>query len=300
MPNFHIENVTGSDKTVDIVVDIFNKVNSGGTKLSKGDLALARVCAEWPDARQELRSALKDWERAGYHFKMDWLLRNVNTVLTGEAMFSALKDVDAQTFQAGLKQTKRAINYLLNVISGRLGLDHDRVLGGRYAFPIMTRYLTQQGGHFRNGQERDQLLYWYVHSFLWGRFAGSTESILNQDLGAMEEHDAALDGLNEQLRIWRGELRVRPENFASWSRGARFYPMLYLLTRVGEGRDWGTGLALKANLLGRINQLQLHHIFPKSQLYKHDYSRSDANALANFCFLTQDTNLQISNNLPEV
>ena len=298
--NFHIENVTGSDKTVDIVVDIFNKVNSGGTKLSKGDLALARVCAEWPDARQELRLALKDWERAGYYFKMDWLLRNVNTVLTGEAMFSALKDVDAQTFQAGLKQTKRAINYLLNVISGRLGLDHNRVLGGRYAFPIMTRYLTQQGGHFRNGQERDQLLYWYVHSFLWGRFAGSTESILNQDLAAMEEHDAALDGLIEQLRIWRGELRVRPENFASWSRGARFYPMLYLLTRVGEARDWGTGLALKANLLGRINQLQLHHIFPKSQLYRRDFSRSEANALANFCFLTQDTNLQISNNLPEV
>jgi hypothetical protein len=297
---FHIEEVTGPDKTVDIVVDIFNKVNSGGTKLSKGDLALARVCAEWPDARQELRSALKDWERVGYHFKMDWLLRNVNTVLTGEAMFSALKDVDAQTFQTGLKQTKRAINYLLNVISGRLGLDHDRVLGGRYAFPIMTRYLTQQGGHFRNGQERDQLLYWYVHSFLWGRFAGSTESILNQDLAAMEEHDAALDGLIEQLRIWRGELRVRPENFASWSRGARFYPMLYLLTRVGEARDWSTGLALKANLLGRINQLQLHHIFPKSQLYKRDFSRSEANALANFCFLTQDTNLQISNNLPEV
>jgi hypothetical protein len=297
---FHIEEVTGPDKTVDIVVDIFNKVNSGGTKLSKGDLALARVCAEWPDARQELRSVLKDWERAGYHFKMDWLLRNVNTVLTGEAMFSALKDVDAQTFQTGLKHTKRAINYLLNVISGRLGLDHDRVLGGRYAFPIMTRYLTQQGGHFRNGQERDQLLYWYVHSFLWGRFAGSTESILNQDLAAMEEHDAALDGLIEQLRIWRGELRVRPENFASWSRGARFYPMLYLLTRVGEARDWGTGLALKANLLGRINQLQLHHIFPKSQLYKRDFSRSEANALANFCFLTQDTNLQISNNLPEV
>ena len=42
---FHIESVTGADKTVDEVVDIFNNVNSGGTKLSKGDLALARICA---------------------------------------------------------------------------------------------------------------------------------------------------------------------------------------------------------------------------------------------------------------
>lgn len=42
--DLYIEEVTGAEKTVDIVVDIFNRVNSGGTKLSKGDLALARLC----------------------------------------------------------------------------------------------------------------------------------------------------------------------------------------------------------------------------------------------------------------
>ena len=41
--------MTGPDKDVDVVVEIFNKLNSGGTKLSSGDLALARICAEWPD-----------------------------------------------------------------------------------------------------------------------------------------------------------------------------------------------------------------------------------------------------------
>ena len=296
---FHIEEVTGADKTVDIVVNIFNKVNSGGTKLSKGDLALARVCAEWPDARQELRRLLKQWRDAGFYFKMDWLLRNVNTVLTGEALFTALKDVDAIQFQTGLKQTEKAINYLLNVISGRLGLDHDRVLGGVYAFPIMTRYLNQQDGKFKDAQERDKMLYWYVHSFLWGRFAGSTESILNKDLGVMENQEGALDRLIEQLRLSRGDLVVRPQNFDSWSLGARFYPMLYLLTRVGEAQDWGTGLPLKADLLGKINWLQIHHIFPKSQLYKRGHYRSEVNAIANYCFLTQSTNLNISNKLPE-
>ena len=29
--HFHIEEVTGSDKTLDVVVDIFNRANSGGT-----------------------------------------------------------------------------------------------------------------------------------------------------------------------------------------------------------------------------------------------------------------------------
>ncbi len=33
--DLHIEEVSGEDKTVDVVVDIFNRVNSGGTKLSR-------------------------------------------------------------------------------------------------------------------------------------------------------------------------------------------------------------------------------------------------------------------------
>ena len=83
--------MTGEDKTVDVVVDIFNRVNSGGTRLSKGDLALARICAMWPEARDEMKPRMKKWRDAGYDFRLEWLLRNINTIVTGKAMFSALQ-----------------------------------------------------------------------------------------------------------------------------------------------------------------------------------------------------------------
>ena len=48
-----------------------------------------------------------------------------------------------------------------------------------------------------------------------------------------------------------------------------------------------------------MNRLEVHHVFPKAQLYKHKYYRSEVNAVANFCFLTKETNLRISDQLPE-
>jgi hypothetical protein len=72
-----------------------------------------------------------------------------------------------------------------------------------------------------------------------------------------------------------------------------------MMTRMGEARDWGSGLPLKANLRGRMSRLEVHHIFPKAQLYKKNYRRAEVNALANFCFLTKDTNLVITDRLPE-
>src|SRR5947209_2985695 len=158
----HVEKVTGEDKSVVVVVDIFNRVNSGGTKLSKGDLALAKICASWPEARQEMKACIKRWEQAGFFFDLDWLLRNITTILTSQAMFSALKDIDTPSFQEGLKQAEKTCNYLLNMISGRLGLDHDRVLGGRYAFPVMTCYLARNGGMLQDARERDKLLEWSI------------------------------------------------------------------------------------------------------------------------------------------
>lgn len=296
--DLHMEEVTGEDKTVDVVVDIFNRVNSGGTKLSKGDLALAKICAEWPDARAEMKARLDKWKNAGFFFKLEWLLRCINTVTTGEALFSALKDVDTQTFRKSLEQTEKFVDSLLNLTASRLGLDHDRVLGSRYSFPLLARYLLLRGGQVSDHTERDKLLYWYVHTFLWGRYAGSTESVLNQDLRQIEDLDGALDRLIRQLRQNRGDLRLNANDFVGWSQGARFYPLLYMLTRVCRAKDWQSGIELSSHLLGAMSRLELHHIFPKALLYKHGYERPDVNALANFTFLTKETNLHVSDRDP--
>ena len=296
--DLHNEEVTGADKTLDVVVDIFNRVNSGGTKLSKGDLALAKICADWPDARDTMKAKLREWNKAGFQFNLDWLLRSVNTALTGEAKFQFLHEKSAEEIQNGLKRAAKHVDTSLNMIGGRLGLDHDQVFFGRFGVPVMVRYLDQRSSPM-DMKERDKLLFWFVQAAMWGRFSGSTESFIDQDLAALEGEDGGLDKLLEQLRLWHGGLRAEPGHFTGWSLGARFYPVLYLLTRMGESRDWATGLPLKANLLGKMSRLEVHHIFPKAQLYKRKFKRPEVNALGNFCFLTKDTNLDISDRLPE-
>lgn len=296
--DLHVEEVTGADKTLEVVVDIFNRVNSGGTKLSKGDLALAKICADWPEARDIMKSKLAEWGKADYHFNLDWLLRSVNTVLTGEAKFQFLEGRSADEVQNGLKRAVKHIDTSLNMIGGRLGLDHDRVFFGRFGVPVIVRYLDQRQGVL-DEKERDKLLFWFAQAGMWGRFSGSTESFIDQDLAALEGPEGGLDKLLQQLRLWHGGLSVEPGNFTGSSLGARFYPVLYLLTRMSQARDWGTGLPLKSSLLGKMSKLEVHHIFPKAQLYKRRLMRAEVNALGNFCFLTKDTNLNISDRLPE-
>lgn len=296
--DIHIQTVSGSDKTIDVVVEIFNNVNSGGTKLSKGDLALAKICGEWPQARDEMKKILAKYRAAGYDFSMEWLLRCITVYLTGQPYFNALSQIASDDVQKALPKTDQMIGTCLDHIGTRLGLDHARVLGGVFAIVTMIGYLRYNNWKLSGSVEWDKLLYWYVHSFLWGRYAGSTESALAQDLNTINRGEG-IDGLIRQLKQSRGDLAIRPEDFWGWSTGARFYPLLYLLTRTNHARDWGTNLELSNNLLGKNSTLDVHHIFPKDLLYKAGKSKAIVNSLANYAFLIKETNIAISNRSPE-
>lgn len=287
----HIEEIAGDGRDLDEVVDIFNRVNSGGTKLSSADLALARLCAHSPQARNELRQLLEVWAQAGFHFKQEWLLRCVTAVATNQASFSSLRDVSVSEFSVALKKAAQGVDFLLNLLNARLGIDHHRVLASTYALIALARLVSDSGGSITDVRTQQRILFWYVHSFMWGRYSGPVETRIRRDLLAVEAD--GVDGLIEEIAQWRGSLEVRPDDFVSSSVGARFYPMMYILTRVNDARDLQNGLSLSHRMLGAHSNLHVHHIFPKARLYDAGYTRSQVNALGNFCFLTAESNWQI-------
>ena len=187
---FHVETVTGADKTIDVVVDIFNQVNSGGTKLSKGDLALAKISAYWPLAREEMQKRLDRWAAAGYRFNLDWLLRCINALLIGQSDFAELDkhNFTATDIQHGLQRTEKHIDSVLNLIAWRLGLAHHQVLGSPNSLPALIRLFDKEDA-LLDYRTRDRLLYWYIHALLWGRYSGPVETVIRQDLIAIDENE---------------------------------------------------------------------------------------------------------------
>lgn len=292
--DLYISNVTGEDKTIDVVVEIFNNVNTGGTKLNKGDLALAKICSMWPDARSEMKKYLKQLQSAGYYFSLEWLLRCVTVYMTGRPYFAELDKYSIDNFKDALYKTEQMVGLCLDHIGSRLGLDHDRVLASKFAIATMIGYIHAQPSAKLDNAHWNKLMYWYIHTFLWGRYASSTESKMAQDMNVIQEGEG-VEGLLRLIRQQRGDLKLTPEDFWGWSTGARFYPLLYLLTRMNHAKDFGSGLELTHNLLGKNSTLEVHHIL----LYKAGKSKSIVNSLANYAFLTKETNLEISNRRPE-
>ena len=294
-----IQQITGDDKTTDIVVDIFNRVNSGGTTLSKGDLALARIGARWPAARTEMQQRLNKWKSAGFDASLDWLLRCMNTIITESSELDRLEPerVGRETFQGSLQKTENAVDHLLEAMRSHLFMDVDRVYNSKQAFPVMVKYLVDNGGRFPNRATMARLFHWYISVAIWGRFSGPVETVINQDLLGLAS-SSPIESLLRNLRLSQGERSVAPENFDLGYTRARFYPMLYVMSRIRDARDWGTGNRLRQHSLGDHTNLELHHIFPKAYLRRNKIPGKDANNMGNIAFQTRETNRAIGNKPP--
>lgn len=297
--NLPVEEIGGGERHIDEVVEIFNRVNTGGTTLSSADIALARVCAHSPDARDKLNSRLRRWSQDGFKFRLEWLLRCVTVVATGKASYNSLGPVSPSEFFDALKKAEQSIDFLLNLLHDWLGIDDGRILPSSYALIVPALLVARSGGSIADADEQRRVLFWYLHCAMWGRYSGSTETRIQRDLETLDAD--GVEGLITELDQWRGSLEVRPEDFDNWSIGARFYPLLYILTRVLDARNLCDNLQLHLGKHGIKGQLQLHHIFPKKRLYdaEYNYNKTQVNALANFCFLTAECNQKIGAAWPE-
>ena len=298
MIDLPVQSLTGEDKTTEVVVDIFNRVNSGGTRLSKGDLALARICAHWPEGRTEMQERLKKWRAAGFDADLDWLLRCMTGVVANSSEYERLERIEIETIQQSLTQTEVAVDHLLEAMRSHLYMDTDRVFSSKQALPVIVRYLTDRRGRFPNQATMVRILHWYLSVAVWGRFAGPTETVINQDLSALESEDP-IGALLRNLRQSQGERAVAHENFDVNYNRSRFYPLLYVMSRVHDARDWGTGNQLRHHSLGDHTNLEMHHIFPRAHLRRHGVSANDANNIGNIAFQTRETNRAIGSRPPD-
>ena len=291
------QTLTAKEIDTDAAVEIFNEVNSGGKRLKKGELALARIGAQWPWVREEMRQRLAKWEAKGFKADRDWLLRCITAIVADNSQYEELRRKSIPAIQQALELAEPAIDRLLEATQTYLGMDDDKVHKSKQSFPPMVKYLVNNNGDFPDDAAKARLLHWYIGASIRGRFSGPVETVINQDLAALRSDDP-IESLRQNLIREQGDRSVSPEDFDFNSSTARFYSLLHILSHAGGARDWGTGQLLTGQDQGNGSALELHHIFPKSYLRNNGVLAKDANNCGNWTFQTRNTNRGIRDRNP--
>jgi hypothetical protein len=74
-------------------IDIFDRINSQGTKLTDAELALTHVTAKWPQARRVLKEKISFYEGRDFDLNLTFMTRALVATVTGRALYELIHRV---------------------------------------------------------------------------------------------------------------------------------------------------------------------------------------------------------------
>lgn len=282
--------------TYDEVTEIFVRVNSLGAKLRGSDLALAQITAKWRNSLKTFEDFQHQCAKAGFDVDLGILLKNLIAIATGQSRFLTIGSLSVQALQAAWKESCAGMEFAVNFLKNNAKIDSPVLLSSPYALISLSYY-----GHMRDfalsEEESNRLRYWVLVENAKGRYSrGSSESILDQDLGTIRSGGGAQD-LTDRLRQQVGRLDIAPEDLEGRNQRSALFKTMFLAFRAADAKDWISQLTIALDHSGVQHRLQFHHIFPKAILNGTN-TRREADDIANLAFISGKMNRQISDKSP--
>ena len=289
--------------SLDDSIDIFDRVNSKGTKLTDADLALTHATGKWPAARREMKALIEELNQRYFYFNLTFMTRALTGVVCKRALFETLHNQPQHQLQEGWGKLKRILEYLTNILPQHAIHSTEDLNTTNVLVPLIV-YLSLNEGRFPNEQALNSAIHWLYAAHIWARYTAQTDQRLEHDVSLVVREESPWEALRERIIDQRGRIEVKASDFEGRGVQHPLYRAVHILAKAHHAVDWFNGSPL-GTTHGQAYKLHNHHIFPQSVLYNNRFDPDNhlhvkiVNEIANRAFLTAETNLRISNRLPE-
>jgi Protein of unknown function DUF262 len=251
-------------QNLDEVLDIFVRVNSGGTPLAKTDLLFSTIVAEWENGREAIEEFLEKLNQkgSGFCFDMDFMMR-VCLVLAKcpiRLRVASFKSENVKLIVKDWKSITTAVDRAVDLLV-EWGFQGATLPSTNAIIPVA--YAIKSG--FDIGASKTDLRLLLIKSLLTGVYGGSGDQVLSSVRKAMDEM-VKTDGVF-QLKKFEAIIGLPGGKSITISEDT----LDDLLVSVRGARSFALLSLLSSHL--KFNQVQFH------QDHIHSYAGFDIGAL---------------------
>jgi len=258
-----------TDQTLDKVLNIFIRINSGGTKLSYSDLLLSIATAQWEtkDAREEIITIVDEINEIGNGFNVD-----KDFILKSSLILSDFKDFAFKVdnfnksnmleIEKNWEYITKALKLAVKLVSS-FGYDRETLTSNNALIPIAYYlYKKQVNESFITSnstlEDKKKIRKWLVLSLIKRAFSGQPDNVLRpiRELIQQNTDEFPLDEIIKKFKGTNKTLIFSDEDIENLT----FY-------KYGQGFTFSV-LSLLYPTLDFRNKFHVDHIFPKSLFKK--------------------------------
>ena len=259
--NFYLENSQELEK----VLNIFIRVNSGGTILSYSDLLLSIAAAQWKtrDAREEINLLVDGINQIGnnFEFDKDFVLKSclILSDITGIAFkVDNFNSANMKRIEDAWDDISMALKLAIELVSS-FGYNFQTLTSNNAVIPI-AYYIMKLGnptnfvGSSNHKEDRTNIKKWFMLSLVKRAFSGQPDNVLRPIRKIIQENEGSfpVEKIIDKFKGTNKSLIFTEEDVET---------LLY--SKYGQGHTFSILALIYPNLDYR-NKFHQDHIFPKS------------------------------------
>src|SRR3990167_6259848 len=182
----YVMQVLEKNMSYEEVTEIFVRVNSLGIKLRGSDLALAQITSRWKGFMQLIEDFANEFKNdEDYIIETGLPVRMMVIFATHQSRFKTVGKISKEKLGEAWEQAKNGLEYAINFLRAE-GIDKLSFLSSPFLLVPIAVYWVLKNGEAITDVERKKILRWFYLAHMRGHYSmGSSESILDADLGVL-------------------------------------------------------------------------------------------------------------------
>lgn len=289
--------VAVSDMEINDAIEIFERINRQGRKLTRYDLISASV-SEFFDLRQRSEEDIINELKTDFgEIEETSIPQAVALNKKGRTDHDTQLNLTAEDIESVWDDTAKCFALAVDFVKKNLGVARKSFLPYDAILPILAHYFFRTGsGSINVFEHRRQLEHWFWQSAFSQRYTDKSQSRMNEDTGWIKQL------VNDDKPF--EPLTIANENDLIDSSMGRTTSAIrngvLCLFNVKKPRHFinRMELDLGSNPLLKFTRAEKHHIFPAAFLKSKGFDARLVDSIPNFCFIPSDLNKQIGDRPP--
>jgi len=268
-----VEQIIPTKARINEAINIFYIVNASGVNLTDAELALAQISGYWPDAREQIKAKLRQLEKDGWVFNLDFMMYVLLGVLynLGSKMEKLHPKENFPKIKEAWSQLESdTLDYVFNIMKSQAFIDHTKEINSVYALIPILSFAFNKGKDRMTLIEIKKAIKWFYFSQIRQRYVSQLPQKLDRDLRIIASDPNPFDSLIAVIQSER-KLEIDKDEFIG---AGVSHPLWGLMKWYFKSRNavcLSTGISIRKNM-GKKYDLEYDHIFPYSVLKENGYN----------------------------
>lgn len=279
-------------------IEIFQRINQAGKRLSRYDLICANVWSEDFNFRSLVESFNQELKRKGFgQLKETVFTQTFSLILKDRCTTAAELSLQTDEIVESWDDVMRAIQVAIDFASNSLGVKRAEYFPYRGIVPVLAYYFYHAPSTAISAYERQALWNWFWRVTLSERYSSTSPSRMAEDALQLRQ---LLDGEKVDFTY---PVKVSPDDIARnrmtrTTSALRNAVVCLLALRQPRNLKDGSPIDLADSFFSDLKKTERHHIFSAGYLKKKQIDAGRVHRVPNFWFIPGDLNQEIGDRAP--